>query len=381
MPRKLTKEEFEERARKLHGDKYGYDYVNYVNNQKKVTVVCPEHGPFEQRPGDHLRGNGCSSCNYAEKSKTNRKAEKEFIEESKKVHGDWYGYKKVNYVNNKTEVTITCPIHGDFEQRPDNHLNGQGCSRCARVNKSTKDEFEQKARQVHGNKYNYDRVDYVNTMTLVTIVCPEHGPFPQTPNSHLNGIGCPDCGGTKRSTRQRFIDEATLIHGGKYDYKKIDYKNNRTPVTIICPEHGSFQQTPNRHLNGRGCPECAKEKVGFWNPGFIRKYRLNQMNSPCTLYVIECCSENEQFIKVGITSRTIEERYHSTQSLLNGYGYNKIYEHHSTLIECSELEQEILKQFKEYRYEPEFSFDGSSECLTHEALDGLMELLDKVWER
>ena len=150
----------------------------------------------------------------------------------------------------------------------------------------------------------------------------------------------------------------------------------QTKVEILCPEHGVFEQQAGDHLDGHGCSRCS---LGVWNPGFIKKHHPSKMNSSCTLYVIECYSEDEKFIKVGITTKTVKERYCKTS--LGGYDYKTLYEHHSTLINCSELEQSILIGFNDYQYIPESKFGGSSECLTYEALDGVMELLDKVWER
>lgn len=125
----------------------------------------------------------------------------------------------------------------------------------------TVDDFIQKARKVHGDKYDYSKVDYKNNSTKVCIICPEHGEFWQTPNSHLLGSGCPSCSNVKKKTTEDFIKEAKEIHGGKYDYSKTDYINERTKVIITCPIHGDFLQLPKNHLRGQGCPECGKEIV------------------------------------------------------------------------------------------------------------------------
>lgn len=119
------------------------------------------------------------------------------------------------------------------------------------------EEWIEKARKVHGDRYDYSKVEYVDAHTKVTITCPIHGDFIQTPNSHLNGGGCPKCGGSMKLTTQEFIARARKIHGDKYDYSKVDYINANTKVCIICPIHGEFWQTPSKHLNGRGCNECG----------------------------------------------------------------------------------------------------------------------------
>ncbi len=126
MPKRLTKQDFVERARKVHGDKYDYSKVEYINTETKVCIVCPTHGEFWQRPSDHMRGIGCRLC-YGNDKMTNEK----FIEKAKKVHGDKYDYSKVEYVNSLEKVCIICPKHGEFWQAPAHHLQGQGCPICA----------------------------------------------------------------------------------------------------------------------------------------------------------------------------------------------------------------------------------------------------------
>lgn len=120
--------------------------------------------------------------------------------------------------------------------------------------------FVSKARLVHGNKYDYSKVEYVNYKTKVCIICPIHGEFWQTPNDHLSKKGCPSCGGTKRLTLEEFIAKANDIHNNFYNYSTSAYKNSKTKIEIICPKHGSFFQTPNDHLSGKGCPLCKSEK-------------------------------------------------------------------------------------------------------------------------
>lgn len=178
-----------------------------------------------------------------------------FIRKATRVHNNKYDYSKINYVNSRTKVTIICPIHGDFEQKAADHLYGKGCLLCANNISSS---FEKKARETHGNKYDYSKVDYVNSQTKITIICPEHGEFEQIPNNHTTkGNGCLKCAIRDRtSTSDDFIKKAKKIHGDKYNYSKVDYEGRNNKVTIICPAHGEFEQTPTHHLYGQGCPSC-----------------------------------------------------------------------------------------------------------------------------
>lgn len=192
---------------------------------------------------------------------------KEFIEKARIVHGNKYDYSKVEYTDSKTYVTIICPIHGEFETKPNTHLNGKGCKKCShRSFKYVTEEFIKKAKLVHGDKYDYSKVDYVNNKTKICVICPIHGGFWQTPSSHLSGRGCKQCKGDKirekkRKDTETFINESKKNHDNKYNYSKVEYVNAHTKVCIICPKHGEFWQTPDDHLNGKGCGKCKMSKL------------------------------------------------------------------------------------------------------------------------
>ena len=184
----------------------------------------------------------------------------DFIKKSKDIHGDEYDYSLVKYINMKTKVKIICPIHGVFEQTPNNHLRGDKCSLCNIKKKISFSSFVDRSLETHGDKYDYSLVKYINTKTKVKIICPIHGVFEQQPEKHMRGNGCPKCGGSFKLTLNKFIKKSKNIHGDKYDYSLVDYINTKTKVKIICLKHGVFEQIPNNHINGRGCEKCSKEK-------------------------------------------------------------------------------------------------------------------------
>lgn len=176
----------------------------------------------------------------------------DFIFKSNIIHNNKYDYSLVNYVNNKTKIKIICPIHGEFLQIPNNHLGGNGCIRCS-IPTDTKDIFIIKAKRVHGEKYGYDNVTYINSQTKIKILCYKHGEFYQKPYSHLNGRGCKYCNGKHHI--KDFIEKAKKVHENLYDYIEEPYIANKK-VGIICKIHGIFFQTSNIHLSGSGCPNC-----------------------------------------------------------------------------------------------------------------------------
>ena len=275
MPRIYNTHNFIKNAIQIHGkDRYDYSKVNYITRITPVTIICPEHGEFIQKPVIHTsHGCGCRKCGNNTTSKKRRSSTDIFIENSKKVHGDKYDYSKSKYEHSLKEVIIICPEHGVFKQLPKVHKRGSGCKDCGKIKtandrRSNTDKFIEKAKQIHGNKYDYSKVDYKSAREPVTIICREHGEFSQKPNGHLSKeSGCRECStninaikATKSTTQ--FIEDATKIHGNTYDYSKVDYKSAREPVTIICKTHGDFQIRPNNHLSKKqGCRRCSIKKI------------------------------------------------------------------------------------------------------------------------
>ena len=356
MPKKKTKEEFIKEAKEKHGGKYDYSKVEYVNSKTKVCIKCPEHGEFEQIPNNHLQDQGCPKCCGVYVPTT-----EEWIASARKVHGDKYDYSKAEYVNNKTKVCIKCPEHGEFEQTPGNHTQGQGCPKCcneanSKRFRSSKKDFIKKAREVHGDKYDYSNVDYVNNHTKVCIVCPEHGEFWQAPKSHLKGCGCQKCGGNYVPTKEEWIASAHEVHNGKYDYSKVKYVDAFTKVCIICPKHGhgEFWQAPSSHLSGCGCSKCkgdkTRERLASTKEEFIEKSRkvhgdkydyskVEYVN--CATKVCIICKEHGEFEQVP---------HHHT----NGVGCPK--------CNLSHLERSVMNYLDEkkitYDYQKHFNWLG-----------------------
>jgi len=251
MPRKLTTEEFIQKSKNIHANKYLYDKFNYVGNRFKVIITCKVHGNFYQLPHNHLEGKGCQECGGSKKHN-----KESFIEKSKIRHKNKYNYNLVNYVDSKTKVKIICPIHGLFEQSPLKHINGSGCQICGGSIKLSTDDFIEKSNRVHNFRYNYESVIYTKYHSNVDILCKEHGIFKQLPSNHLKGFGCPKCSNKHKPTSEEFIEKSNEVHNFLYIYDNINYINCKTEVDIICTKHGTFSQTPNSHLRGSGCPTC-----------------------------------------------------------------------------------------------------------------------------
>lgn len=178
--------------------------------------------------------------------------------------------KKQQYVNQNYKLQFKCIEEHVWSARPGNILSGQGCPECKLHNDSLKKrkDIEKVLKEfysVHGDRYDYSKMEYKNLHTHILILCSEHGEFKQTPSCHFYGKqGCPKCAKDKAiKPQQKFIDEANIIHENKYDYSKVKYKNTYTPVVIICPVHGEFSQLPYLHLQKHGCKKCVLTSVSY----------------------------------------------------------------------------------------------------------------------
>ncbi len=196
---KKTNRQFIDEAKLVHGDKYDYSKIEYKNNRTKVCIICPNHGEFWQNPHDHLRGIGCKKCWFDRHTKGQTLSKEQFLERCYKKHGNKYDYSKVEYVKLDVPVIITCPLHGEFIQKPEYHLEGEGCPKCGRIKANnsisySQDEFVKKCSKIHNNKYDYSLVKYNRSSDIVTIICPEHGEFKHKAANHLMGQGCQKCG-------------------------------------------------------------------------------------------------------------------------------------------------------------------------------------------
>ena len=280
--KRLTTAEFIDRARKIHGKKYDYSKVEYINAHTKVTIICPKHNEFTQTPKHHVNdGYGCNLCGYEVGSKKQALSTKEFIRKARNIFGDYYDYTNTKYKSQRHKVEIICKKHGPFSQYPGNHIyHGKGCNECGLESASEKtrmnqEEFIKRCRDMHSDFYDYTNTIYKGAYETISISCPIHGQFNQTANNHIKGFGCAKCGAEKSLSKRRgntkdFIKKAKELHDGRYDYSKVIYgESNREKVIIHCYEHGDFEQAPSKHLSGDGCPKCV-----FKHEGRIARYLM-----------------------------------------------------------------------------------------------------------
>lgn len=202
----------------VHGNKYSYNNFVYKRLIDKSFITCPIHGDFLQSAHSHLKGQGCPKCGIKSRIVKKTMNNDQFIEKANKIHHGKYDYSNVKYEKSNKKVSVICPIHGEFLVRPNDHLMGRGCITCGNLRKGqakkdTLESFIVKARDVHGNKYDYSKVEYVNSKVNISITCPIHGEFLQTPNNHLSGNGCPACGIHLSNGEKEIYNMAVSIFG------------------------------------------------------------------------------------------------------------------------------------------------------------------------
>lgn len=344
----MTKEQFVAKAQQVHPNKYGYVNTIYVNSDTKVCIDCPIHGPFWQLPFNHLSGQGCPECGKKTKADKRRKSEEQFKEEATKVHHGKYKYTPSKYVNTNTLIDILCPIHGIFKQTPKNHLNGHGCPYCAGKKKTTEmliSEFQ----KIQGDKnYDYSLVKYINAKDKIPIICHkkdddgiEHGIFWQTPNDHLMGKGCPKCAGQGK-TQDDVVRAFKRVHGNTCDYSGVVYVNAHTKVWIRCIEHDYwFQQTPNSHLNGSGCPKCgqrlsrAEEEIF----SFVKQYYNDTIRNDRNIL-------NGKEIDIYVPSLKLGIEYNGLMWHSEAFGKDKNY-HLNKLKDCEQQGIRLIHIFED----------------------------------
>lgn len=279
-----------------------------------------------------------------------KKTTEEIIELAKNTHGDFYIYDKTIYKGKRKKIIITCPIHGDFEQYPYDHIHGCGCQECANIHRrekrlKEKEQFIKDARKIHGNKYDYSLVDYKGSDIDVIIICPIHGKFKQKPKHHLLGSGCQKCGKENCSEKQRLPKETILkrskeTHNNKYKYLPLNNLTVSDRMGVICPIHGIFVQRIEDHMRGCGCPSCsnqnskAEEEICSLLNGikFERRNRDLIDGKEIDIYIPS--------IKLGIEYNGL--RWHTDF----GFGRDKNY-HINKLQKCNEQGIKLIQIFED----------------------------------
>ena len=264
---------FVQRAKEVHGDTYDYSKVDYISALKKVSIICKEHGEFQQAPSKHLSsGHGCPMCGVQKCAKAIIVPFDDFVARARAKHGDKFQYIPSSYTGIRDKLKLVCPVHGEVEMTGVSHcISKTGCPKCRFVSQAqsktiTHEEFLEKSKELHGDRYDYSKTQYEHGKKYLTIICKKHGEFQQLGCKHLRGDGCRKCadeytGNVLRKTTEQYIVEAKAVWGELYDYSLVKYINCHDKVQIICKIHGIVEKIAKDHISGRqGCQQCKPKK-------------------------------------------------------------------------------------------------------------------------
>ena len=292
----------------VHGNKYDYSKVIYTGASKNIIIICPIHGDFKLMAGKHKCGRGCKDCRkIKEKEERLSKAKQYVIAKFREVHGDFYNYDKVVYNRNDEKVIITCPVHGDFPQAPAGHKKGEKCPSCSLEKRSS------------------DRIE---------------------------------------KTKTTIIKDFKKVHGNRYNYDKVVYEDSKKNVIIVCPIHGDFPKTPNSHKAGKGCHKCAMESPTGWGHTEWQKAGEKSKNfDSFKIYILRCWNDQEEFYKIGKTFKKVKDRFNAKSHM--PYNYETVLEEvFENAKEASIREVALKAKNRENKYLPSINFNGKQECFS-----------------
>lgn len=273
ISKRVTTEKFIQNAVDIHGDKYDYDLIGYIkDNKQKLKIKCKKCDEFfEKSYLNHINNKqGCPKCSYREMSKKNTLDQKTVINRYNTIHNNIYDYSKTIYKSAHDKIIVTCKTHGDFEIYPYNHDRGDGCPQCFEDDRVCNlESFVEKSKSKF-SYFDYKDFKYFGVFDKSFLICKKHNyRFQITPNNHLHSKfgGCKICETENKSiSLDVYIERCNQTHGNEYDYSLIamDYTGiNRKKINIKCPTHGVFKQSAIDHYNGCGCQKCAPSKSKY----------------------------------------------------------------------------------------------------------------------
>lgn len=343
--KRLSLEEWVERCNAIHNNRYDYSKTIYRNYRENVTIICPIHGEFIQKAASHAAGSGCQKCARERVGRMHRgnkfaikkpmRPAADCIAELNKIHGGKYDYSKARFTSMTAFITVVCPVHGEFSIIYKNHLAGKGCPACRR-RKLSDDDFMERVKAAHGDRYQYKLDEYVNYVTPMTIICPVHGEFKQCPREHFRGYGCRACAAAGSSTLEELVlswfphlkqSDRTVL-----DKKEIDLLDVERKVGIEINGdywHCEKNTTQNYHQMKTDLAESrGYQLLHFWEyeinskPDIVKSIIASKLGMTRRIHARKCEIVNLDYTKSKNLEKLWHIQGHSPSSIRYGLKYN-----------------------------------------------------------
>jgi Zn finger protein HypA/HybF involved in hydrogenase expression len=360
MPAFKTTKQFIQSATEIHKNNFSYDKTEYISSKEKLYITCNScNNNIYIRASHHLNGVGCRKCSTKNRSILQTKTTAEFVKEAIFIYSNHYNYDKVIYIKSNKKVKIYCNIHQVFfYQTPNVHLLGSGCRICANENigiKNSKsiEDFIDQAKILHKNKYLYHKSIYNHSLIPIEIFCVKCNLFfMQKPIHHLTGSGCINCAEQNRlksilKTKEEFLKEAIGIHGSKYNYSNIEYKNTTKKIDICCNKCKIyFEQEPRSHLSGSGCPHCSNSNISKIEVSWLNHLNIPQEYRQISLKIGKICIKTDAYDpETNTVYEFYGDYYHGNPKIYNIFNINlTVKKTFGELYKCTIIRESLIKQ-------------------------------------
>lgn len=298
MPKKLTQEEFLKLAKSIHGESFDYTDTTYISRRDNITIKCNScFHTYETNCHRHLCGHGCRSKECRYKGRTLE----QFIQEATKIHNGKFSYSNIHTFDRLDKLSIICPVHGEFFQSATGHLSGQGCMKCKNDSqKWTTQKFIQKAKEVHGDKYDYSKSVYAGSQSKITVICLKHGEFYPAPVDHILGKSvCRTC-----ALENRFghiFELGEIYREYKKYYKRVKY--------LTSLEYKDHKDKINPENKIRGTLQYHVDHMYSVKNGFLNNVAPEMISSYVNLTMLYYSENSKKSMNNSHTIEELQQKY------------------------------------------------------------------------
>ena len=387
MIRRVSFKEFEKRARAVWGNQFIYEEKDFINMNTKMKMYCTKHHEYKDiPPTSHIHDmRGCNGCRKEKKQKIVSMSPEQMYERAIEIHGtDKFDYSNTIFKDRKTIFHVKCNICGiTFPASPQSHLSRTiktGCPNCTNIRlskayRTSQDEFIATCREVHNDLYEYPEgvTIYRGNDEEIQYICPVHGLVSQLASTHRKGHKCSKC---VRNRMYTIEDIRQYLQDNKEEFSDIEllsteYFGNKHNLKWRCKNKGCNYEWEACWLSVKGsdekkgsrCMPCFhNNQIGFINYTTVERKKDELLGKMGYCYILNCCDEKEEFLKIGITYQNIKRRF--ACKTLMPYKYKIIHKYCTNYYNAFYIEQYLHDICKDKKYIPQIAFGGKNECFS-----------------